>query len=317
MVRLGTMFPFSSGHVHTVFPVLFRSKPNLAYRRQRVELADGDFVDVDWVGPGQNRVVVIVHGLEGHSRRTYVLAMARAALDRGFDVLAMNLRGCSGEPNRKLPAYHSGLTSDLHEVLQMVEGLGRYHSCFLIGFSLGGNLVLKYLGEAPHRVSDIVRGAVGISVPCDLEDSARCLAQSGSWIYNRYLLDQLKKKLIEKERLFSGCIDLAALQSVRSFLEFDNLFTAPWHGFASAQEYWRKASCKQFLTTIDRPVCIINAADDPFLGSQCFPVQEARINPCLQILVPAVGGHVGFVSTGQKQLYWSEWQTMQFLADLG
>ncbi|NCD24072.1 MAG: alpha/beta fold hydrolase [Deltaproteobacteria bacterium] len=314
MVRLRTGFPFSSGHVHTIFPPLFRPRPRLEYQRQRVETADGDFVDVDWHCRGSDHLVIILHGLEGHSRRTYVLGMARAARDHGFDVLAMNLRGCSGEPNRKLPSYHSGLTEDLHDVLRMVRALNRYASCFLIGFSLGANLVLKYLGEAPERVPVEVRGAVAVSVPCDLEDSAQSLARPGCRFYMRYLLDQLGRKVIEKERLFPGAVDLAALRHVHTFREFDDLCTAPWHGFRDALDYWRKSSSKQFLVAIDRPTCIINALDDPFLGPKCFPEWEVECNPFLILITPPVGGHVGFVGTGD--MYWSEWQSMRFLTSL-
>ncbi len=317
MVRLRTTFPFSSGHVHTLFPPIFRPKPRLEYQRQRVETADGDFVDVDWSRGGNDRLAVILHGLEGHSRRTYVLGMASAARSCGFDVLAMNLRGCGGEPNRRLSSYHSGLTGDVHDVLRMVARLGRYASVSLIGFSLGGNLVLKYLGEDSERVPVEVAGAVAISVPCDLEDSARALARPACRIYMRYLLDQLGKKVIEKSRRFPGALDVGALRGVRTFQDFDDRFTAPMHGFRDALDYWRKSSCKQFLTSITRPACVINALDDPFLGPGCFPWREAEANPRLTLLTPPAGGHVGFVGVGAGRMYWSEWQSMRFLTALG
>lgn len=316
MVRLRTGFPFSSGHVHTIFPPLFRPRPRLEYQRQRVETADGDFVDVDWHRRGSDHLVIILHGLEGHSRRTYVLGMARAARDHGFDVLAMNLRGCSGEPNRKLPSYHSGLTEDLHDVLRMVRALNRYASCFLIGFSLGANLVLKYLGEAPERVPVEVRGAVAVSVPCDLEDSARALARPQCALYTRYLLDQLRKKIIEKGRLFPGALDLDGVEKLRTFRQFDDRFTAPLHGFRDALDYWRRSSSLRFLSGIDRPACIINAANDPFLGPRCYPVEQVRDNPSLTLLTPRTGGHVGFVGSGRGRMYWSEWATMRFVRGL-
>lgn len=317
MVGPWTAFPFSSGHVHTLFPPLFRPTPRLRYHRQRVETSDGDFVDVDWCRGGNDRLVIILHGLEGHSRRTYVLGMARAARLHGFDVLAMNFRGCSGEPNRKLASYHSGMTEDLHDVLRVVGKKADYACYMLIGFSLGANLVLKYLGENPGRVSEKVRGAVAISVPCDLADSARSLARPSCRIYMRYLLDQLRKKLIEKSRLFPGAIDVRALWRIRTFQEFDDAFTAPWHGFQDAMEYWRKSSCKQFLATVEVPSCIVNALDDPFLGPGCFPTQEILANPRLNMLTPRTGGHVGFVGAGFGRMYWSEWQAMRFLNSVG
>ncbi len=173
MVRLRTAFPFSSGHVQTIYPFVFRPCARLPYERQRLETSDGDFVDLDWSRAGSDRLVLILHGLEGHSRSKYVLGMARAARFHGLDVLAMNHRSCGGELNRKPGMYHSGWTLDLHEVLLMVEALGRYRSVDLVGFSLGANVALKYLGEDPSRVPGIVRRAVALSVPCDLEDAAR------------------------------------------------------------------------------------------------------------------------------------------------
>ncbi len=313
MVRLRTAFPFSSGHVQTLFPPIFRSKANVSYERQRLETSDGDFVDLDWSRGGNSRLVVILHGLEGHSRRKYVLGMAKAARMHGFDVLAMNFRGCSGEPNRKLIMYHSGWTRDVHEILLMVEALGHYGDVGLVGFSLGGNVVLKYLGEDPDRVPEFVRRAVAISVPCDLEDSAKALARCQCALYNRYLLDQLRKKIIVKSRLFPGMLDVTGVEKLRTFREFDDRFTAPMHGFQGALDYWRRSSSRQYLPRIDRLTCIVNAANDPFLGPRCYPREEVQVNANLCLLTPETGGHVGFVSTSSGGIYWSEWMTMRFL----
>ena len=316
MVRLRTAFPFSSGHVQTVFPFIFRRQPRLPYERQRMETSDGDFVDLDWSRAGSDRLVVILHGLEGHSTSKYVLGMARAARLHGLDVLAMNHRSCGGELNRKPTMYHSGWTGDLHEVLLMVEALGRYRSVDLVGFSLGGNVVLKYLGEDPGRVPSVVRRAVALSVPCDLEDAARALERPACAIYMRYLLDLLRKKIILKSRLFPGTFDLTGLHRLRTFKDFDDRFTAPMHGFTDALDYWRRSSSRQFLGGIGRRTCIINAANDPFLGPRCFPADEARENAALCLVAPETGGHVGFVGSGSPGwMYWSEWLAMRFLED--
>ncbi len=317
MVRLATAFPFSSGHVQTLFPPLFRSLPVVHYERERLETSDGDFVDLDWSrGDGGDTLLVILHGLEGHSRRKYVLGMVNAARGHGLDALAMNFRGCGGEPNRKVTMYHSGWTRDLHEVLTMVASLGRYRSVHLVGFSLGGNVVLKYLGEEPSMVPDIVRGAVAVSVPCDLEDSARALARPQCALYTRYLLDQLRKKIIEKGRLFPGTLDLKGVENLRTFRQFDDRFTAPLHGFRDALDYWRRSSSVRFLSGIDRRTCIINAANDPFLGPRCYPVAQVRANPRLTLLAPRTGGHVGFVVSVRGRMYWSEWVAMRFVQGL-
>lgn len=317
MVRLATAFPFCSGHVQTLFPPFFRPMPDVKYERERMETSDGDFVDLDWSrGQGNNGLVFILHGLEGHSRRKYVLGMVRAARMNGFDSVAMNFRGCSGEPNRKVAMYHSGWTRDLHEALLGIAARGNYRSVHLVGFSLGGNVVLKYLGEEPAAIPDIVAGTVAISVPCDLEDSAQALARPQCALYTRYLLDQLRKKIIEKSRLFPGTLDMTGVEKLRTFRQFDDRFTAPLHGFRDALDYWRRSSSRQFLPRIDRPACIVNALNDPFLGPQCYPAAEVRANANLTLLTPATGGHVGFVASGRGGLYWSEWMTMRFLLGL-
>jgi len=284
------------------------------YERQRLETSDGDFVDLDWSrGDGSEDLVFIMHGLEGHSMRKYVLGMVKAAREHGLDAVAMNFRGCSGEPNRKVTMYHSGWTRDLHEALLMVASMGRYRSVHLVGFSLGGNVILKYLGENPPVIPEVVHGAVAISVPCDLEDSARALARPQCALYTRYLLDQLRKKIIEKSRLFPGALDIKGVEKLRTFRQFDDRFTAPLHGFRDALDYWHRSSSLQYLPGIDRRTCIINAANDPFLGPRCYPAREVRANESLTLLTPPTGGHVGFVGSGQGGMYWSEWMTMRFL----
>lgn len=288
------------------------------YERERLETSDGDFVDLDWSrGDGSRGLVFIMHGLEGHSRRKYVLGMVKAAREHGLDAVAMNFRGCSGEPNRKVSMYHSGWTRDLHEALLMIEALGRYSCVHLVGFSLGGNVILKYLGEDPSIIPEFVRGAVAISVPCDLEDSARALARPQCALYTRYLLDQLRKKIIEKGRLFPGALDLKGVEKLRTFRQFDDRFTAPLHGFRDALDYWRRSSSRQYLAGIDRRTCIINAANDPFLGPRCYPAEEVRANDRLTLLTPPTGGHVGFVGSGRGGMYWSEWMAMSFLLEQG
>jgi predicted alpha/beta-fold hydrolase len=316
MVRLRSAFPFSSGHVQTLFPHVFRSRASVSYERQRLETSDGDFVDLDWSLQGADRLVLVLHGLEGHSRSKYVLGMARAAGSRGYDVLAMNHRSCGGELNRKPTMYHSGWTRDLHEILLMVQGTGRYRSVDLVGFSLGANVLLKYLGENPGEVPGFVRRSVALSVPCDLEDAARALERPACAIYSRYLLDLLRKKIILKSRLFPGLFDLSGLGAMRSFRQFDDRFTAPMHGFRDALDYWRRSSSRQFLPGIERETCIINAINDPFLGPGCHPADEVRRNRALTLVAPGTGGHVGFVGTGSPNwMYWSEWVTLQFLRD--
>ena len=311
MVRLATAFPFSSGHVQTLFPPVFRPRPEVSYERQRLDTSDGDFVDLDWSRGGGERLVVILHGLEGHSVSKYVLGMARAARLHGLDVLAMNHRSCGGELNRKPTMYHSGWTDDLHEVLVMVEALGRYRSVDLVGFSLGGNLILKYLGESPQDVEPSIAAAVAISAPVDLAVCSRQLDRPTNWIYNRRFLAKLDRKIREMASLHPGAIDTEPLTRVASITDFDDLYTAPMHGFTDAADLYKQCSARQFLDAITTPSLLISALNDPFLGPSCYPVEEAERSSCFHLETPAHGGHVGFHAPGP--LYWSEQRAVAFV----
>ncbi len=309
-------FVLWNGHVQTVYPVLFRPMPKVSPVRERIVTADGDFLDLDWhraEGNGPACLAVISHGLEGHARKKYVAGMARALTRRGWDVLAWNFRGCSGEPNRLLRYYHSGDTADLHAVL--THGLGRraYADAVLVGFSIGGNQLLKYLGEDPDRVPRAVRAAVAFSVPCDLAGGSRVLARPCNRLYMEYFLRSLRAKARLKNRLFGG-LDLSGLDSMTTFDAFDERFTAPLHGFAGAADYYRQASSLPHLAAIRVPTLLVNARDDPFLSPTCYPGEAAAASDRLFLETPISGGHVGFVERNRENLYWSERRAAAFFA---
>lgn len=304
---------FGNGHVQTIFPALFRRVPVITLRRERLTTPDGDFLDLDWhTDGGRTRLAILSHGLEGDSTNTYIQGMARALVRAGWDVLAWNLRGCSGEPNRLLRSYHSGATEDLAAVIARAPE--HYTQLALVGFSLGGNMTLKYLGEpAPDtRIS----GAVAFSVPCDLASSAFQLESFCNRIYMRRFLRSLRAKVREKMARFPGRLDDAGLEAMRTFREFDGAYTAPMNGFASAEEYWTRASSKPALERIRVPTLLVNALDDPFLPRACFPEKEARASECFFLETPACGGHVGFVTFNAQNEYWSERRAVEFLSTL-
>lgn len=302
-----------NGHALTVFPVLFRRVNTVSYTRERISTPDGDFLDLDWSVVGAPRLAVIAHGLEGHSRRGYVMGMARALNKRGWDAVAWNFRGCSGEPNWKLRFYHSGDTQDLDTVLQHVLHKARYDGLALVGFSMGGNIVLKYLGERGAHVPDGLQGGVAFSVPCDLSSGASKMARPANSLYMRRFLSTLHAKVRGKMERFPGMIHDEAFHHIKTFEQFDGTYTAPLHGFESAQDYWRKASSKPLLPRVAVPTLLINALDDPFLDTPCFPYEEAQSNPCFYLETPKRGGHVGFVSFGPDGEYWSEVRAGEFL----
>ena len=298
---------FANPHLQTIWAGRLRRVEGPGYVRERIATPDDDFLDLDWSRVGADRAVVISHGLEGSADRAYVRGMAKALNRHGWDALAWNLRGCSGEPNRQLRLYHSGATDDLDTVVQYA--LGRYATVALVGFSLGGNMTLKYLGE--RGVDAPVARAVAFSVPVDLAASSVALARWENAVYMRYFLRSLRGKVRAKAQQFPNAVDTGGLRALRDFQGFDDRYTAPLHGFTDAADYWARASSRPFLSAIRVPTLLVNAADDPFLASACYPRDEAEASGHLWLEVPARGGHVGFVSRGAA--YWSETRAAEFL----
>jgi len=299
------------GHRQTLVPHLLRRGPAVAYRRERLDLPDGDFLDLDWIdGDDASRVAVVAHGLEGSTQRAYVRGMAAALAADGWSVCAWNLRGCSGEPNRLLRAYHSGATDDLDAVVRHVTARGATR-IGLVGFSLGGNLTLRWLGEQGAGVPPEVVGAVGVSVPVDLAGASRAMERGLRRVYVRHFLRKLSAKAHQKAGAFDGAPDAARARAARTFHAFDDGFTAPIHGYASADDYYARASARPLLTSIAVPTLLVNALDDPFLGPSCYPSAEAAANPLLTLLTPRTGGHVGFLQRDGR--YWSEDVAVRFL----
>lgn len=302
------------GHAQTIYPALFRRVARMTNRSYRLELADGDFIDLQWAGRESARLAILSHGLEANSTVGYMQAMAAALIRRGWDVLAWNFRGCGGEPNRLLRMYHSGATEDLHAVISHALEQHPAESIDLIGFSLGGNLTLKYLGERPAALSPRLHRVVTFSVPCDLACSSHQLSGRSNWLYMERFLREMRSKIRAKKQLFPDQLDLTGLRRIRTFQEFDDRYTAPIHGFRDAADYWRRNSCRQFLPKITLPTLLVNAANDPFLGPGCYPVEEAANSPCFHLETPATGGHVGFAAFGNRGEYWSETRAADFLA---
>jgi len=283
-------------------------------KRERLELPDGDFLDLDWaVENPSDRLVLLSHGLEGSSTNTYIQGMAQAFLREGWDVLAWSFRGCSGEPNRLLISYHSGATEDLETVLEHALATGRYRRVDLIGFSLGGNMTLKFLGDKGASLDPRVGGAVAFSVPCDLASSAKKLEHWSNRIYMRRFLRSLRQKIREKIRRFPGQLEDLGLESMKTFREFDGAYTAPIHGFQGAEDYWIKASSRPVLGQVAVPTLLLNARNDPFLAPPCFPEEEARESEFFHLETPLVGGHLGFSSPTEKILSGAEERAVRFL----
>ena len=302
-----------NGHLQTVLPTLFRRVNGVFYERERIQTPDDDFLDLDWSGSGEKLLAILSHGLEGNSRRTYVKGMVKALNQMHIDCLAWNYRTCSGEMNRKLRMYHNGCTDDLDLVIRYAISKG-YENIILIGFSMGGNISLLYLGQQSEQTLPQVKGAVTFSVPIDLEDSAKQLAHWSNTIYMKRFLLSFHQKLKEKKALFPDLIDIRDYDRIKDFMTYDDRYTAPLHGFKNALDYYTKCSCGPLLENIRVPSLIVNAKDDPFLGPSCYLIHQTA-NPDIHWEVPKYGGHVGFIELFNNGQYWSESRGIGFIRE--
>lgn len=311
--RLQPPFFLFNGHLQTIFPSIFRTVAHVPYRRERISTPDHDFLDLDWSEVDSDVLLILSHGLEGDAGRPYIKGMVKTFNAAGVSCLAWNYRSCSGEPNHLLSSYHLGATQDLDLVIRYALATGKYRTIYLTGFSAGGNITLKYLGEAPEKVPSEVKKAAVFSVPCDLKSSAVQISKPANKIYLRRFLNSLRRKLEQKLPIANGQLDISGYDEIKDFPAFDNRFTAPLHGFASADDYYEKSSSKRYLKNIQIPTLLVNALNDPFLSEACFPVNEAAANPNLYLEMPAAGGHVGFSLNFRKGIYYSELRALDFL----
>ena len=292
-------------HLETIYPSLIRRVSYSHPVRERINTPDDDFLDIDWYQQASKNCIIISHGLEGYTQRSYVLGMARAFFLAGYDVIAWNYRGCSGEVNRQLRFYHSGATDDLHTVVSHAKT--QYENLSLVGFSLGGNLTLKYLGE--ELVPIEVKSAVAISVPLNLHTSCLELNKSSNWIYSQRFLRSLSAKVKSKPGI-GKIIDVTKMNEIKTLMEFDDHFTGPLHGFLDAIDYYTKCSAIHYLDEIKVKALIINAKNDPFLSPDCYPMKKY---PHVTLEFPDRGGHVGFARFQKNGLYWSEMKALSFI----
>jgi predicted alpha/beta-fold hydrolase len=301
-------------HLQTLWPVLFRWRPRPRLVRERVEMPDGDFVDIDWGGDGE-RLALILHGLEGSSSSPYARGLVSALARRGFRAGVLHFRGCSGTLNRLPRNYHSGDTADLAYVASRLVASRGGRPISVVGFSLGGNVLLRWLAETGSDAP--VDAAAAVSVPFLLAEVASRLERGPSRLYQWRLVSALKSKMRLKLRRRSfppGIGDFAAAQT---FFEFDNWVTAPLHGFAGADDYYERASCRPVLGRIRRPTLIVHALDDPFMTPGVVP-KAGELSPQIRLEISAGGGHVGFITGALpgRPRYWLEDRIPRFLEEV-
>ncbi|NJC26240.1 YheT family hydrolase [Neolewinella antarctica] len=300
-------------HYQTIVPNLFRRVP-ITYRRERIDTPDGDFLDLDWLDhPDSRKLVILSHGLEGDSSRVYVASAARYFRAHGWHALAWNSRSCSGEMNRTDKLYSHGQSEDLETTVNHALATGKYDRIVLVGYSMGGNLTLKYLGTmGENRPAEVTHG-VAFSAPVFIEHSADSLDRRSNFIYRNKFRRSLLAKIMAKEAQFPGRVDLADLEKVKVWRDFDYYFSARIGGYDNVEDYYAYLSSGNFLAGTTAPVLIVNATNDPIVPRACSPHELAKTHPLIQLEEPTWGGHVGFALRG-KPYNWMDERALAFVS---
>ncbi len=306
---------FKNGHLSTIYSGLIRKIDEIRQEREQIILADGDFLDLDWSYAENHtrKLIIILHGLEGNAQRPYMTGTAKLFNKQGFDAVCMNFRSCSGQANNLYRSYHSGATKDLEIVIHHVLSTKKYDIIILNGFSLGGNVTLKYLGERSFIPKE-VKAAIAISVPCFLYGSMIELHKFKNFLYANRFKKHLLKKLKYKQQYFPDKISDDIFKKINTLKDFDDYYTSKAHGFKDALDYYEKNSSLQFLHHIKTPTLIINAKNDSFLSPECYPINEAKKNTFLFLEMPNYGGHVGFYD--KNNIYYNEKRALNFILAL-
>jgi uncharacterized protein len=303
------------GHLQTIYPAIAMPRPRVPYRRERWDTPDGDFIDLDRIaGPSDAPLTVLFHGLEGCSNSHYALALMHEIRARGWRGVVIHFRGCSGEPNRLPRAYHSGDTMEVDWILRRLQAERADRPLYVAGVSLGGNALLKWLGERGDEAAALVTRACAVSAPVDLMAAGDALGHGINRLYARYFLVTLKRKSARMAQAFPGLFDPDRVHRARTLREFDDLVTAPLHGFAGTDDYWTRASSKPLLRHIGVPTLMLNARNDPFLPEHALPAPH-EVSACVVREFPEGGGHAGFASGRfPGRLAWLPQRVLAFFA---
>lgn len=308
--------PFRNSHFNTMYRPLFM-KDVATFSRKRITTWDFDFIDLDFSLVGSETLVLLIHGLEGSSESKYMTSTTNHLNERGLDTVCFNLRSCSGEDNLLLSTYHSGKTEDVNFVVNHLLDSYDYKNIVIIGFSLGGNLTLKYLGEKSDAISTIIKGGIAVSVPIDIASAEKEMDKLKNKLYLEVFFKTMKTKVLEKAYKFPEFqLDKEKLFKATKFKHLEHLYTVPVFGFESPEDYWKKASSKPLIPAIKKPTLLINAKDDTFLSKECYPIDEAQNSKFFFLETPNYGGHVGFMSSFKpKENTWLEERIARFIKE--
>lgn len=308
--------PFRNGYFNTTYRPLFM-KDKVTYSRKRMYTWDNDFIDLDFSLIGSQTLVVLIHGLEGSSESKYIASNTNHLNTEGLDTVCFNLRGCSGEDNLLLSTYHSGKTEDVDFVINYLLQNYQYKNIIIVGFSLGGNLTLKYLGEKSEKISDKIKGGIAVSVPIDIGSAEIEMDKLKNKLYMEMFFKTMKNKILEKAFKFPEYkLDQDKLFKATKFRHLEHLYTVPVFGFKSPEDYWEKASSKPYLKDIKKPTLLINAKDDSFLSRECYPYEEAENSEFFFFEETKYGGHCGFMTSFKpNENRWLEHRIARFIKE--
>ncbi|HMG17050.1 MAG TPA: alpha/beta fold hydrolase [Saprospiraceae bacterium] len=298
-------------HLATIVPSIFRKVNGIEYLRERLILKDNDFLDIDVVYNKNNKAVILSHGLEGNSEKSYIKGTAKLFLENGWDIIAWNCRSCSGEMNKAKRIYHHGEVEDIGEVVDWAVVKNQYKSIGLIGFSMGGVINTKYIATQKANLSDKLTFNIAVSTPCDLEACALTLDQKNNFIYKRKFFKSLKDKLMLKADQYPGMIDTDLLQRIKYWRDFDEHFSAGMNGFANRRAFYQQATLNNFLEDVTIPTLILNAANDPLIPIESNPSSIAKSNKMLQVEITKYGGHCGY-SLRKDEYTYAERSALRF-----
>ena len=292
-------------------------KDNCSFLRKRISTWDHDFIDLDFSIVGSKTLVLLIHGLEGSSESKYIASNSKHLNKKGLDTVCFNLRGCSGDDNLLLGTYHSGKTEDVDFVVNHLLDNYDYENIIIVGFSLGGNLTLKYIGEKSDQISSVIKGGIAVSVPIDIASAEKEMDKLKNKLYIEMFFRTMKNKVLEKAHKFPEYnLDKDKLFKATKFIHLEELYTVPVFGFESPEDYWEKASSKPYLSKIRKPTLLINAKDDSFLSNECFPFQEAHDSEHFFFEGPNYGGHVGFMTSFKPtENTWLEHRIARFIKE--
>ncbi len=308
-------FWLCNGQLQTLIPGVFRKVEGVLYDRERLLLDDGDFVDLDWSRQGAQKLIILLHGLEGNSNRQYMLSAAKHFAKHGWDILSFNCRSCSEEINRNFKLYYHGETEDLRQVVDHVVDKHNYGEIVLSGYSMGGAMLSKYLSVHAGQLPAEIKCGISFSAPYDLEESIKWVEMRGNWIYNRLFRTRLKKKILLKDKQFPDRLDVSKIDDYPKWREFDAAYSAALNGFDNVDDFYYAAACKNFLHHLDTPLLIVLAKNDPIVSTTCLPMELCKRHPKIKLELTLKGGHVGFTMKG-KPYNWMDIRALSFAEHL-